>query len=117
VPPPALQVQSLMDEYFALYEQKRETVHPVVLSAELHERLVTIHPFTDGNGRTARLVMNLVLLQHGFPLAIIGGGAESRIAYYDALEQAQMVGDNEGFVMLIAKYVKAGLERYIGILA
>jgi Fic family protein len=117
VPPPALQVQSLMDEYFALYEQKRETVHPVVLSAELHERLVTIHPFTDGNGRTARLVMNLVLLQHGFPLAIIGGDAESRIAYYDALEQAQTAGNNEEFVVLIAEYVKAGLERYIKILA
>ncbi|MEW6520361.1 MAG: Fic family protein [Thermodesulfobacteriota bacterium] len=44
--------------------------HPIVFAAWLHIRLVSIHPFVDGNGRTARLVMNLALLQAGYPITI-----------------------------------------------
>jgi Fic family protein len=58
------------------------------LAAEMHERLVTIHPFIDGNGRTSRLVMNLVLLQHGYIIANIKD-YESRMRYYQTLETAQ----------------------------
>jgi Fic family protein len=53
----------------------------------MHERLVTIHPFIDGNGRTSRLVMNLVLLQHGYIITISKG--ISRMRYYQTLETAQ----------------------------
>ena len=49
----------------------KETLHPITLAAELHERIAAIHPFIDGNGRTARLVMNLSLLQNGYPIIII----------------------------------------------
>jgi Fic family protein len=55
------------------------------LAAEMHERLVTIS-FIDGNGRTSRLVMNLVLLQHGYIIAIYKGDYESRMRYYQTLE-------------------------------
>lgn len=51
----------------------------------MHERLVTIHPFIDDNGRTARLLMNLILLQNGFPIAILKGDTDSRLNYYSAL--------------------------------
>ena len=79
-----------MEDYFLFYEEQRLLLHPIILAAELHERLVTIHPFIDGNGRTARLVMNLTLLQHGFPVTIIHGDTESRLAYYDALEKCNL---------------------------
>lgn len=116
IPPQAHTLQSLMDAYFAWYNEHQSRLHPVELAANLHERLVTIHPFIDGNGRTARLVMNLVLLRHGYPLAIIGGDSESRIAYYDALEEAQIRGNSEGFTRFIAEIVLTSLERYCDIL-
>ncbi|MEY4974273.1 MAG: hypothetical protein RLZZ55_1061, partial [Bacteroidota bacterium] len=62
LPPSPLLLNDLMEGYFEFYELNKRTMHPVLLAAEMHERLVTIHPFIDGNGRTARLVMNLVLL-------------------------------------------------------
>lgn len=83
----------------------------------MHERLVSIHPFIDGNGRTSRLIMNLILLQHGFPLAIIGGDYESRIAYYDALEKVQTENDKQSLILLIAEKVLFALERYINTLS
>jgi Fic family protein len=116
IPPQAHLLQSLMDEYFRAYTAQKEHLHPVVLAAELHERLVTIHPFIDGNGRTARLVMNLILLRHGFPLAIIGGDYESRMAYYDALEHAQTEGSSPEFAQFIAEKVLSAIERYLTIL-
>ena len=61
--------------------------HPVLLAAELHYRFVSIHPFIDGNGRTARLLMNLILIQHGYPMADIK--VESREPYLDAIQLAR----------------------------
>jgi Fic family protein len=61
--------------------------------------------------------MNLILLQHGFPLAIIGGDYESRIAYYDALEKVQTENDKQSFILLIAEKVLLALERYINLLS
>ncbi len=115
-PPQPYEVPSLMEQYFGFYAQNKAILHPVVLSAEMHERLVTIHPFIDGNGRTARLVMNLILLQNGFPLAIIGGDYETRMAYYDALESVQIETNKISFIQFIAEKVKFALERYIKIL-
>jgi Fic family protein len=103
-----------MEDYFRFYDQHHDKLHPVILAAEMHQRLVTIHPFIDGNGRTSRLIMNLILLQHGFPLAIIGGDYESRMAYYDALEKVQT--NNQDFILLIAEKVLFALQRYIRIL-
>jgi len=117
VPPPPLLLNDLMSGFFDFYTQQKTTLHPVVLSAELHERLVTIHPFIDGNGRTARLVMNLVLLQHGFPLAIISGDTDGRMAYYNALERVQTHQDKSAFIELIAEKVHHALKRYIDILS
>ncbi len=114
IPPQPFLLQLLMEEYFIFYTKHQNVLHPVVLAAELHERLASIHPFIDGNGRTSRLVMNLILLQHGYPLAIIGGDYDSRMAYYNALEKAST--DKSEFITLIANKVKQNLERYIKIL-
>jgi Fic family protein/DNA-binding Xre family transcriptional regulator len=62
VPPEPFLIEKMMEDYFIFYETQKDILHPVILAAEMHERLVTIHPFIDGNGRTSRLVMNLILL-------------------------------------------------------
>lgn len=116
MPPQPYLLSKLMEDYFIFYNENKDTLHPVVLAAEMHERLVTIHPFIDGNGRTARLVMNLILLQHGYPIANIKGDAESRKRYYASLEKAQTQNDKSDFIHLIAEVVKESLEKYLSIL-
>jgi Fic family protein len=92
-----------MEDYF--YNQHKKSLHRIVLAAEMHEQLVTIHPFVDGNGRTARLVMNIILLQQGFPIAIIHGDTETRLAYYAALEKCNLEQNKNDFHCLIAQVV------------
>ncbi len=106
-------VPKQMEDFFIWYNENKESLHPVLLSAELHERLVTIHPFIDGNGRTSRLLMNLVLLQNGYPIAILKGDTQSRLQYYAALEAAQTTGDKQPFLLLITANVKDALERVL----
>lgn len=115
-PPQPYLVPVQMEGLFRRYETEAAALHPVVLAAELHERIVTIHPFIDGNGRTARLVMNLTLLRHGYQLAILKGDADSRLAYYQALETAQTTGDKTNFIQMVAETVQATLERLLRLL-
>ncbi|MCY4042756.1 MAG: Fic family protein, partial [Candidatus Dadabacteria bacterium] len=63
-------VPDLMRDFFKWLKAER-SLHPVAIASEAHYRLVTIHPFADGNGRTARLLMTLFLLLGGYPPAII----------------------------------------------
>ena len=65
------QVPVLMKEFIEEIPQLKEQYHPVHYAALVHAKLVTIHPFIDGNGRTARLLMNLALLQSGYVITII----------------------------------------------
>lgn len=115
-PPQPFLVAKQMEEYFEWYRQNKGRLHPVVLAAEMHERLVTIHPFIDGNGRTSRLLMNLILLANGFVIANIKGDSENRMNYYDSLEKVQTKKSKESFLLLIAQVEKACLERYLSIL-
>lgn len=116
IPPPPYVIPEQMGDLFRWYETETDTLHPVVLAAELHERIVTIHPFIDGNGRTARLVMNLMLLRRGYPLAILKGDTDSRMSYYNVLETAQTAGDKTGFIRLVANTVRLTLERLLSLL-
>ena len=86
-------------------------LHPVKLAAEAHYRLVTIHPFTDGNGRTARLLMNMILLMSGYPAAIIR--KRDRLAYIDSLEKAQMGGFKDAYMKIVARAVDRSLDIYL----
>lgn len=65
---------------------EEEKVHSVLIAAYLHDELVRIHPFIDGNGRTSRLLMNLYLLRNGYTLVTLKGSNEDKISYYKALE-------------------------------
>lgn len=86
IPPNALKVPDLMDELVAWINQNPMGLDPVRLATVFHHRFVWIHPFFDGNGRTARLIANLLLMKEGFPPAIIL--RTDRKKYYDALNQA-----------------------------
>jgi Fic family protein len=106
----------MMEDYFIFYQSAFKKIHPVLLAAQMHERLVTIHPFIDGNGRTARLVMNLILAMHGYPLAILKGDQNSRLAYFKALENVQVNGNPESFYELIIEALTHTLEEHIHLL-
>jgi Fic family protein len=113
VPPSPLLLNDLMEGYFEFYELNKRTMHPVLLAAEMHERLVTIHPFIDGNGRTARLVMNLVLLQNGYTLVNIKGNLKNRLKYYQALEQVQLNHEHTEFFKLILSSAEKSLLQHL----
>lgn len=103
-------VPHLMQEFFKWFAQ-HQTIHPVLLASESHYRLVTIHPFVDGNGRAARLFMNLLLLRFGYPPGIIG--PTDRLKYIKALEGAQLGGSLESFHHLVYRVVGASLNVYL----
>lgn len=115
VPPQPYLVQKEMESLFIWYNENKDYLHPIVLSAEMHERLVTIHPFIDGNGRTSRLLMNLILLQNGFPIAILKGDADNRLKYYNALETAQINNDKQPFIGFIIENIKDTMQRIINV--
>jgi Fic family protein len=76
-----------------------------------HRRLVDIHPFNDGNGRSARLLMNLILIRGGYPPVAVR--PEDRPAYIAALQQAQAGGSAEAFDRLLYERLDATLAEYI----
>ncbi len=81
-------------------KQNESDLSPVILAAEFHYKFIRIHPFDDGNGRLARILMNLILMQYGFPPVIIK--TEDKAAYYSALQQAD-AGLFEPFVEYIVQ--------------
>lgn len=99
-----------MDDFFK-WLKETDNLHPVVFASEAHYRLVSIHPFVDGNGRTSRLLMNLILIQHGYPPANIK--MTDRPKYLAAIEKAQRENDKDDFYDLIADSVKDSLEIYL----
>ena len=87
--------------------------HPIERAALLHLKFVSIHPFIDGNGRCARLLMNLILVQHGYPVINIQPDEISRLDYIKALKKAQSENDESDFINLIIAYVENTLEQRI----
>ena len=109
-PPDCLQVSEQMQALIHWYETEATTLHPVERAARLHGDFVKIHPFVDGNGRTARLLMNLELMKSGFPPAVLP--VEKRLAYYEALDQAHVDHDYSHFIALISACVKESFSPY-----
>jgi Fic family protein len=110
--PNPLKVPTLMADF--VKEMGRSDLHLVELAAEAHYQLVTIHPFIDGNGRTARLLMNLLLLQKGYPPALIR--KRDRVPYLKALEKAQLGGSKEDYYGIISKAVSRSFDIYFNAL-
>lgn len=112
-PPQPWQLDKLTEDYFHHYLRQKNSLHPVLLAAEMHERLVSIHPFIDGNGRTARLVMNLILLRNGYTIANLKGDNASRMAYYQALEKVQVDNEPVVFYQLVTDAVESSLHAHL----
>ena len=103
VPPTAEEVPRLMAEFAEELSVKQDKLHTMELAAYAHRRLVDIHPFQDGNGRTARLLMNLVLVNRGY--CVVSIPPVLRHEYITALQQAQRskAPSDADFVKLIAE--------------
>lgn len=111
-PPPPTEIPRAMQE-FVNSIPSLSRMHPVEYAAMLHLNLVTIHPFIDGNGRTARLLMNLALLQAGYPITIIP--PIIRGDYISALRDSNK-GDNQPFVNFISCCVWESQKEYLRLL-
>lgn len=112
MPPSPADVPRAMGE-FADNIPKLRLLHPVEYAAMLHLNLVTIHPFVDGNGRTARLLMNLALLQAGYPVTIIPPVIRSD--YIAALRESNR-GNNGPFINFISCCVWESQKEYLRLL-
>ncbi len=111
VPPDAGSVPSMMYDFARWLESDvAKALHVVEFAALAHFKLVNIHPFVDGNGRTARLLMNLILIRAGFPSAIIQ--MKTRALYYEALRQAD-ANNPQDFIALVADAVEQSLNMYL----
>lgn len=101
-----LGMQKLMEQYedWAAY-------HPLIRACLLHGEFVKIHPFVDGNGRTARLLLNFELIKNGYPPVIIKN--EDRADYYDALEVASTTRDYTLFINFVLNLVNEAADSYL----
>ncbi|UZE92846.1 MAG: Fic family protein [Methanosarcinales archaeon] len=110
-PPDYTKVAKLMEGVFEMLKKSKHD--SISTAALLHHGIVAIHPFIDGNGRVARLVTNLYLVQHGYPPIVLR--REDRKKYYKMLKRADL-GDPKPFVNFIAKAVDESLSFYLSAL-
>ena len=109
---PPEQVQSAMSDLVDWYRKKEdEGEHPVITVATFHYRFVRIHPFDDGNGRMARLLMNMILMKHGYTVALIP--REERGEYINTLEQTDKSEDLTEFIGYVAACCEYSLNLHL----
>jgi Fic family protein len=114
-PPPAQQIPGLMEKFVAKTNQCLAAVdHPVVIASAAHFDFVEIHPFVDGNGRVARLLMNLILMHFGYPPAIVL--MSRRRDYIESIVQIQNHHNFVPFNILLAEALEYTMEKYLGCL-
>ncbi|MBL4586366.1 MAG: Fic family protein, partial [Flavobacteriales bacterium] len=109
-PPNARKVSDMFTELIDFVNANEEGFSPIVLATVFHHRFVWIHPFFDGNGRTVRLAMNLLLMRKGYPPAIIL--KNDRKKYYAALNMANK-GSYAKLLLLMIQAVERSLDIYL----
>ncbi|MCS6822856.1 MAG: Fic family protein [Cytophagaceae bacterium] len=114
IPPNASKVPELLDELIAFVNNNPLGLNDILLATVFHHKFVWIHPFFDGNGRTVRLAMNLLLMRSGFPPAIIL--KNDRKKYYEALNHANQ-GKYEKLVLLMSQSLERTLNIYLDVLS
>jgi len=118
MPPQPYLIEKQMEDLMIRFKQmEEEKVHPVLVAAYLHDELVRIHPFIDGNGRTSRLLMNLYLLRNGYVIIILKGSNDAKVGYYKALEKSHAEHLTEDFQQLVVEAEIVALQRYLSIMA
>lgn len=118
IPPQPYLIEKQMEDFILRFKQmEKEKVHPVLIAAYLHDELVRIHPFIDGNGRTSRLLMNLYLLRHGYVIITLKGSNDAKVNYYKALEMSHTEQLPEDFQKLVIEAEIAALQKYLSIMA
>ena len=110
IPPNPLKVADLLEELIEWVNENPLNLNIVERISVFHHRFVWIHPFFDGNGRTARLVMNLLLMKWGYPPVIVL--KVDRMKYYRALEDANSFQYSKLF-LLIFQGLEQSLDRYL----
>jgi Fic family protein len=110
VPPRPEKIPYAMASMMNWLEKDGPGFHPVERAARLHADLVTIHPFIDGNGRTARRLMNLELIRSGFPAVVIHN--EDRLEYYNGLQEIQERGIFDDFLNFVCRAVEGSFAPY-----
>ncbi|MHB8262755.1 MAG: Fic family protein [Acidimicrobiales bacterium] len=113
IPPNWVTIPDAMDAFVARINEGPGSEHPISFAARAHIELAAIHPFTDGNGRVSRMIVNLLLMRAGYPPALYN--AADRVQYLDTLERAQVQGQDEGFIAVTATAVEIMLDRYLEI--
>jgi len=103
IPPNHIIISEVMQELFAEYDREWNDYHPVIKACLLHGEFVKIHPFIDGNGRTARLILNFELMKYGYTPIVIT--KSRRAEYYEALDLAHTTLDYSKFISLISDFL------------
>lgn len=113
IPPAPERIPDLMKAFSENIPAYRKKLHPVEFAAIIHKELVMIHPFIDGNGRAARLIMNLALLQTGYPIAVIP--PVLRREYLNNLNMIHQ-GKEKPFINFIAGVCYESSKEYLRLL-
>ena len=104
-PPKPSKIKHMLLEFYKWINKNKKKTHPAILAALTHLKFVTIHPYSDGNGRISRLLMNKVLWDSGYPLITIK--YRNRKSYYTSLEKSQLNENETTFIRYFKKtYIK-----------
>ena len=107
-PPDPIIVSELMEKLVKEFEISK--LHPIERAALFHLKFEGVHPFVDGNGRTGRLILNLFLMQNGYPPVNVKFADRKR--YYDAFDSYYRDSDASAMVEMVAEYVEERLSAY-----
>ena len=110
------EIEAAMGDLVDWANENRDRLHRVQYAADLYLKFVSIHPFRDGNGRTARLLMNLALTEAGYPVINVFPDEKSRNEYMDVLATGRCEKKSQPFEDLIGKYAEKTLLKRIKIL-
>ena len=113
--PPHYLLNDLMTEFITWLNSAEAVQQPIQFATEAHLRFVSIHPFRDGNGRTGRLLMNLLLLRTGYPIVVIPN--QARKAYIDAIVEGQQQNDISPLLTLLLDAAQKSLIEMLHILS
>ncbi len=108
--PNPIKVPELMESFFNWLHAKNID-HPAKIAADAHLKLVSVHPFPDGNGRAARLLLNLLLMQKGYPPALVR--KEDRENYIDSIEKGQLSEDFDDYYKVIYRAIDRSFDIYL----